>query len=231
MLNVPFPQQSWSDVTVTSETVLWETHILKLYLGNYSLGEKHLIELMVVIEFHFFFFFSWGFLYLQKQPYSVKLPRVLHIWANTHCFQYTGKNGEFTIKYSIITFWLAHVCEFCQRCHEMARSGSFIWQILLACLCLSRIMLRPWEILGWIKPIPAYRKPLRGRQIRAPWVTIWSWRWVQSQGEGRLAGKDSQCLWHPCFQTAAPFLVPPTWVELLGLSTVNFCWMIAVGDL
>lgn len=56
MLNVPFPQQSWSDVTVTSETVLWETHILKLYLGNYSLGEKHLIELMVVIEFHFFFF-------------------------------------------------------------------------------------------------------------------------------------------------------------------------------
>ena len=62
----PLSHLSWSPVTLRSETLLGEIHIPKLSLGNYSLGEEHLMGWWWNFVIIVFFFFHGGYLYLKS---------------------------------------------------------------------------------------------------------------------------------------------------------------------
>ena len=113
---------------------------------------------------------------------------------------------------------------------EMAtHSGTLAWEIhwteehgALQSMGLQRVR------CGWVCIHCPWEISLGGD--RTAWVTVGVEGRCQVKAK-ELPGMGNQCLWHPGFHTAAPFLDLPMWVGLLGLSTVNFCWMIAVGDL
>lgn len=112
---------------------LWETHVLKLHLGNYSLGEKHLIGLLMVMECSH----NKENSFFQIEDFSILKNTVL--WS---CLEFYKHEWTLLPKYRkkfrihlLHNCFLASSCFwFCWKYHEMTKSNSFISQILLAYL-------------------------------------------------------------------------------------------------
>lgn len=120
----------------------------------------------------------------------------------------------------ITFFWQAHVSEFCWRWQNQIHSFHKYYLHV----CISPELCRDESALT-----PTCRKPVWRRQIRTLWVTIQhrngrTVRWRKTSERGRPVFVTSLLLYYPLFPRCS-------YTSRIAWSTVNFCWIITVGDL